>query len=129
MIDQGHAQRPTKLHRLDVLANHFSIGNWQRSQPIAYRFRAAFGLEEANIKNGLPLNRSSVSILVRLPINNSGDLCSPSLPAQNADILIDFLRRLIKGASTKLLLILDNLRVHPTVSLALSLSTCYFPEN
>jgi len=32
--------------------------------------------------------------------------------ALNADILIDFLRRLIKGASKKLFLILDNLRVH-----------------
>ena len=32
--------------------------------------------------------------------------------ALNADILIDFLRRLIKGASKKILLILDNLRVH-----------------
>jgi len=32
--------------------------------------------------------------------------------ALNADILIDFLRRLIKGAARKLFLILDNLRVH-----------------
>jgi len=32
--------------------------------------------------------------------------------ALNADILIDFLRRLIKGAGRKLFLILDNLRVH-----------------
>ena len=32
--------------------------------------------------------------------------------ALNTDILIDFLRRLIKGASKKLFLILDNLRVH-----------------
>lgn len=32
--------------------------------------------------------------------------------ALNADILIDFLRRLIKGASRKIFLILDNLRVH-----------------
>ena len=32
--------------------------------------------------------------------------------ALNADILIDFLRRLIKGAAKKLFLILDNLRVH-----------------
>ena len=32
--------------------------------------------------------------------------------ALNADILIDFLRRLIKGASKKVFLILDNLRVH-----------------
>ncbi len=32
--------------------------------------------------------------------------------ALNADILIDFLRRLIKGADRKLFLILDNLRVH-----------------
>lgn len=32
--------------------------------------------------------------------------------AMNADILIDFLRRLIKGASKKVFLILDNLRVH-----------------
>ena len=32
--------------------------------------------------------------------------------ALNADILIDFLRRLIKGASRKVFLILDNLRVH-----------------
>ena len=32
--------------------------------------------------------------------------------ALNANILIDFLRRLIKGASKKLFLILDNLRVH-----------------
>ena len=32
--------------------------------------------------------------------------------ALNTDILIDFLRRLIKGASRKLFLILDNLRVH-----------------
>lgn len=32
--------------------------------------------------------------------------------ALNADILIDFLRRLIKGAGKKLFLILDNLRVH-----------------
>jgi len=32
--------------------------------------------------------------------------------ALNANILIDFLRRLIKGATKKVLLILDNLRVH-----------------
>ena len=32
--------------------------------------------------------------------------------ALNADILIEFLRRLIKGAGRKLFLILDNLRVH-----------------
>jgi len=32
--------------------------------------------------------------------------------ALNADILIDFLRRLIKGATKKVFLILDNLRVH-----------------
>ena len=32
--------------------------------------------------------------------------------ALNTDILIDFLRRLIKGANKKLFLILDNLRVH-----------------
>lgn len=32
--------------------------------------------------------------------------------ALNTDIMIDFLRRLIKGASKKLFLILDNLRVH-----------------
>ncbi len=32
--------------------------------------------------------------------------------ALNSDILIDFLRRLIKGAGRKLFLILDNLRVH-----------------
>ena len=32
--------------------------------------------------------------------------------ALNTNILIDFLRRLIKGASKKLFLILDNLRVH-----------------
>jgi len=32
--------------------------------------------------------------------------------ALNADILIDFLRRLIKGAPKKVFLILDNLRVH-----------------
>ena len=32
--------------------------------------------------------------------------------ALNTDILIDFLRRLIKGAGKKLFLILDNLRVH-----------------
>ena len=32
--------------------------------------------------------------------------------ALNADILIDFLRRLIKGARKKVFLILDNLRVH-----------------
>lgn len=32
--------------------------------------------------------------------------------ALNSDILIDFLRRLIKGASRKVFLILDNLRVH-----------------
>ncbi len=32
--------------------------------------------------------------------------------ALNANILIDFLRRLIKGASKKPFLILDNLRVH-----------------
>ena len=32
--------------------------------------------------------------------------------ALNADILIDFLRRLIKGAPSKVFLILDNLRVH-----------------
>jgi len=32
--------------------------------------------------------------------------------ALNTNILIDFLRRLIKGASNKLFLILDNLRVH-----------------
>ena len=32
--------------------------------------------------------------------------------ALNADILIDFLRRLIKGATRKVFLILDNLRVH-----------------
>lgn len=32
--------------------------------------------------------------------------------ALNADILIDFLRRLIKGAHKKVFLILDNLRVH-----------------
>lgn len=32
--------------------------------------------------------------------------------ALNTNILIDFLRRLIKGAPRKLLLILDNLRVH-----------------
>ena len=32
--------------------------------------------------------------------------------ALNTDILIDFLRRLIKGASKKLFVILDNLRVH-----------------
>ena len=32
--------------------------------------------------------------------------------ALNTDILIDFLRRLIKGARKKLFLILDNLRVH-----------------
>ena len=32
--------------------------------------------------------------------------------ALNADILIDFLRRLIKGAGRKIYLILDNLRVH-----------------
>lgn len=32
--------------------------------------------------------------------------------ALNADILIDFLRRLIKGAEKKVFLILDNLRVH-----------------
>jgi len=32
--------------------------------------------------------------------------------ALNSDILIDFMRRLIKGASKKIYLILDNLRVH-----------------
>ena len=32
--------------------------------------------------------------------------------ALNANILIDFLRRLIKGATKKVFLILDNLRVH-----------------
>jgi transposase len=32
--------------------------------------------------------------------------------ALNADILIDFMRRLIKGADRKIFLILDNLRVH-----------------
>ena len=32
--------------------------------------------------------------------------------ALNSDILIDFLRRLIKGQTRKLFLILDNLRVH-----------------
>ena len=32
--------------------------------------------------------------------------------ALNSDILIDFMRRLIKGASKKVFLILDNLRVH-----------------
>jgi transposase len=32
--------------------------------------------------------------------------------ALNTNILIDFLRRLIKGASKKVFLILDNLRVH-----------------
>jgi transposase len=32
--------------------------------------------------------------------------------ALSADILIDFLRRLIKGQPRKLFLILDNLRVH-----------------
>ena len=32
--------------------------------------------------------------------------------ALNSDILIDFLRRLIKGATKKVFLILDNLRVH-----------------
>lgn len=32
--------------------------------------------------------------------------------ALNADILLDFLRRLIKGAAKKVFLILDNLRVH-----------------
>ena len=32
--------------------------------------------------------------------------------ALNSDILIDFLRRLIKGAGKKMFLILDNLRVH-----------------
>jgi transposase len=32
--------------------------------------------------------------------------------AINTNILIDFLRRLIKGATKKLFLILDNLRVH-----------------
>jgi hypothetical protein len=32
--------------------------------------------------------------------------------ALNADILIDFLRRVIKGVPKKVFLILDNLRVH-----------------
>lgn len=32
--------------------------------------------------------------------------------ALNADILVDFLRRLVKGATKKVFLILDNLRVH-----------------
>ncbi|WP_197345993.1 transposase, partial [Ralstonia pseudosolanacearum] len=32
--------------------------------------------------------------------------------ALNADILIDFMRRLIRGAKKKIFLVLDNLRVH-----------------
>jgi len=46
-------------------------------------------------------------------ISNKGKLCfTITKESVNADILIDFMRRLVKDSDRKVLLILDNLRVH-----------------
>lgn len=59
----------------------------------------------------VPNRRHSLSIISS--VTNKGRMRWKVFDgALNADILIDFLARLIKGASQKIFLVLDNLRVH-----------------
>ncbi|MGQ0530402.1 MAG: IS630 family transposase [Panacagrimonas sp.] len=59
----------------------------------------------------VPNRRHSLSIISS--VTNKGQMRWKVFDgALNADILIDFLARLIKGASQKIFLVLDNLRVH-----------------
>jgi transposase len=55
--------------------------------------------------------RHGLSIISK--VTNKGQMCWKAFDgALNADILIDVMRRLVKDASRKIYLILDNLRVH-----------------
>lgn len=59
------------------------------------------------------VNNKRHSLPVISTVTNKGQMCWRIFEgAINAKILIDFLRRLIKGATKKVFLILDNLRVH-----------------
>ena len=51
MIDQGHAQGPAKLDRLDVLADGLPVNGRQILQPLANRLSTGIGAEEANVQH------------------------------------------------------------------------------
>lgn len=50
MINQGHAQGPTELDSLDILADGFPINGRQIFQSLTNRLRTGIGTEEANVK-------------------------------------------------------------------------------